>query len=156
MAAVGFDAAYPDLRLASSLNARGRELVARARSLCLATFDGAAGLVTTAFTRRADYVTSDPLATPAWRARLGASRLGGTAPAAPVFQYHGVLDELVPYAQAEATRDRWCAAGARVTWVTLPAAEHVLGAVEGVPLALAWLADRFAGRPVRTSSCSGA
>lgn len=148
MAAVGFDAAYPDLHLATYLNARGRDLIARARSLCLASMDGVERLVTTSFTERTDYVTSDPLATSTWRARLGASRLGATAPAAPVFQYHALLDELVPYAQAAETRRRWCEAGAHVTWATIPLAEHVVGAVKGVPLALDFLSARFAGIPI--------
>jgi hypothetical protein len=153
MAAVGFDTAYPELRLASYLNDRGRDLIARSKALCLASADGASGLVTAAFTHRADYVTRDPLATAVWRDRLGASRLGGTRPAAPVFQYHGLLDELVPYDQAAATRDRWCTRGAEVTFVTLPAAEHVTAMVEGFPLAMEFLAARFAGRPT-TSTCS--
>lgn len=151
MAAVGFDAAHPDLRLDSYLNDRGRDLIARAGQLCLASVDGAATLVSAAFTRRADYVTRDPLATPAWRQRLDASRLGGTRPAAPVFQYHGLVDEIVPYDQAVATRDRWCARGAEVTFVPLPA-EHVAGVVEGIPLGMEFLAARFAGRPA-TSTC---
>jgi hypothetical protein len=151
MAAVGFDTAYPELDLEAYLNDRGRDLIARAGQLCLASADGAGTLVTAAFTRRADYVTRDPLATAAWRERLGASRLGGTRPAAPVFQYHGLVDEIVPYDQAAATRDRWCARGAEVTFVTLPA-EHVAGVVEGIPLAMQWLAGRFAGAPA-TSTC---
>jgi hypothetical protein len=57
----------------------------------------------------------------------------------------------VPYDQAAATRDRWCARGAEVTFVTLPA-EHVAGVVEGIPLAMQWLAGRFAGAPA-TSTC---
>jgi hypothetical protein len=152
MAAVGFDTAYPELKLASYLNDRGRDLIARSKTLCLASADGASGLVTAAFTHRADYVTRDPLAATAWRNRLNASRLGGVTPAAPVFQYHGLLDELVPYDQAVATRDRWCARGADVTFVTLPAAEHVTAMVEGFPLAMQFLAARFAGDPV-PSTC---
>lgn len=151
MAAVGFDTAYPDLRLESYLNGRGRDLIARARSLCLASVDGATTLVSTAFTERSDYVTRDPLADQAWRTRLRSSRLGGTRPAAPVFQYHGLLDEIVPYGQAAATRDRWCARGAEVTFLTLPG-EHVSGVVQGIPRAMDFLAARFAGAPV-TSTC---
>jgi hypothetical protein len=152
MAAVGFDTAYADLNLSRYLNTRGRDLIAKAKTLCLASADGASALVSAAFTHRSDYVTSDPMATPAWQARLGASRLGGTRPTAPVFQYHGLLDTIVPYDQAAATRARWCAKGANVTWVTLPVAEHVTGIVEGVPLAMEFLAARFAGTPV-TGTC---
>lgn len=154
LASVGFDAAYSELKLDTYLNARGRDLIARARSLCLVSADGVKDLVTTAFTHRGDYVTTDPLATPAWRNRLNASRLGSTRPAAPVFQYHALLDELVPYAQAAETRARWCAAGANVTWATIPLAEHVVGIVKGAPLAVSFLAARFAGIPVPSTCAS--
>lgn len=147
LAAVGFDAAYDELDLDAHLNQRGQDLIARARSLCLVSADGVRDLVTTAFTRRADYVTSDPLATTAWRTRLDSSRLGGVKPSAPVFQYHALVDELVPYPQAAQTRSRWCAKGANVTWATLPLAEHATGLVEGAPLAMDFLAARFAGVP---------
>jgi hypothetical protein len=152
LAAVGFDAAYSELDLETYLNARGQDLLARARSLCLVSADGVKDLVTTAFTHRTDYVTTDPLATTAWRSRLDASRLGGVAPTAPVFQYHALLDELVPYPQAAQTRARWCAKGANVTWATIPLAEHVKGIIDGAPLAMDFLSARFAGIPI-PSTC---
>lgn len=64
------------------------------------------------FKRISDLTTRDPLAQPDWRARLDQSRLGRTAPAAPVYQYHALADELIPYGVGRRLRSDWCARGA--------------------------------------------
>ncbi|HEY8525065.1 MAG TPA: lipase family protein [Acidimicrobiales bacterium] len=153
MAALGLDAAYPELDLESYLNDRGRALIERSQDLCLVSVDGFATLISVAFTRIDDYVTTNPLDTGAWRARLEESRLGRRAPAAPVYQYHAVVDEIVPYEQAADLRRTWCDGGGNVTWTALPLAEHALGLVQGQGPGAEWLADRFAGEPA-TSNCS--
>jgi predicted esterase len=63
-----------------------------------------------------------------------------------VFQYHALVDEIVPLKQAADLRRTWCNKGANVTWAILPA-EHALGLVEGQSPALAWMSARFAGIP---------
>lgn len=146
MAALGLDGAYPELDLDSYLNARGQELMADAQDLCLVAVDGIGTLITSAFTHIDDYVTTNPLDTPAWQARLAGTKLGGTKPSAPVFQYHGAIDEMVPFPQAAELRRTWCNKGANVTWSVLPG-EHVLGMVEGIPLGVTWMGARFAGLP---------
>jgi hypothetical protein len=146
MAALGLDAAYPDLDLEAHLNARGQQLAASAQDLCLVSVDGFGTLIDVAFTHVDDYVTTNPLGTPAWQARLDETRLGDAAPSAPVFQYHALVDEIVPFGQAARLRRTWCDRGAAVTWAALPA-EHALGLVEGQVPAVAWLSARFAGAP---------
>jgi hypothetical protein len=146
MAAIGLDAAYPELNLENYLNARGQQLIQTSQELCLVDVDGFATLINTAFTHIDDYVTTNPLTTPAWQARLAGTKLGANRPSAPVFQYHGVIDEIVPFQQAADLRRTWCNQGATVTWTTLPA-EHVLGLVQGPPLGVPWLSARFAGVP---------
>lgn len=146
MTALGFDTAYPELDLSSYLNDRGHELAENSRDICLVSVDGFTTLIDTAFTGIDDYVTTNPLDTAAWQDRLQEARLGGTRPSAPVFQYHGVVDEIVPFGQAAELRRRWCDQGARVTWSVLPG-EHVLGLVEGVQPGLTWMSARFAGIP---------
>ena len=91
--------------------------------------------------------TTNPLTTAAWQARLNGTKLGGAKPSAPVFQYHALVDEIVPFKQAADLRRTWCNRGANVTWTTLPLAEHALGLVEGQAPALAWMSARFAGVP---------
>jgi len=74
------------------------------------------------------------------------------APTVPVFQYHAALDEIVPIGQARTLNATWCAAGTRTVFGIVPG-DHVIGETTGLPAALGWLAERFAGRPVLTS-CS--
>jgi Secretory lipase len=147
MAALGLDAAYPELDLESYLNPRGQELVAASQDLCLVSVDGFGTLIDVAFTHIDDYVTTNPLDTPAWQARLDQNLLGRVRPSAPVFQYHALVDEIVPLGQAAALRRTWCNRGANVTWTTLPG-EHALGLVEGQAPAVSFMSARFAGTPV--------
>jgi len=153
LAAVGYDAAYPELDLDKYLNDRGRELMAKARNLCLVSVDGISTLVGTFFKKISDYTTSNPLDTPEWQQRLAANRLGGTAPAVPVLQTHAVYDEMVQFAQADTLHKAWCAKGANLTWKTYTFAEHATGMLWSEPDAMAFLADRFAGKPV-TGNCA--
>ncbi|MER5807631.1 lipase family protein [Streptomyces sp. NPDC002033] len=142
MAAAGQDAAYPELRLDSYLNPAGKALVAGMKENCVA-IDAIAG----SFKRISDLTTRDPLAQPDWQDRLNRSRLGGTAPAAPVYQYHALGDELIPYAVGRQLRSEWCAKGADVQWDTIWVGEHVSGVITHSVEVGDWMADRFAGRP---------
>ncbi|WP_405439161.1 lipase family protein [Streptomyces avidinii] len=146
MAAAGQDTAFPELKLDSYLNPPGRALVAGMKENCVA-IDSIAG----SFKRISDLTTRDPLAQPDWRARLNQSRLGGTAPAAPVYQYHALADELIPYGVGRRLRSDWCARGANVEFDTVWVGEHVSGVITHSPAAGNWLADRFAGRPTHAN-----
>ncbi|UUU38969.1 lipase family protein [Streptomyces sp. NBC_00162] len=79
------------------------------------------------FKRISDLTTRNPLAQPDWQARLNQSRLGRTTPAAPVYQYHALGDELIPYGVGRV-------------------GEHVSGVITHSLEVANWLADRFAGR----------
>ncbi len=148
LAAVGYDTAYPDLKLGSYLNADGQKLLTEMKDLCLVSVDGIKGLVGTAFHHFSDYTTVNPLGTLSWQARLRENRLGSVRPTVPVFQPHALFDEIVPLAQADQLHKDWCALGANVTWKTY-LGEHALGLVESQPDALSFLVDRFAGRTTR-------
>ncbi|MEU5427747.1 lipase family protein [Streptomyces olivoreticuli] len=142
MAAIGQNAAYPELRLDTYLNDRGRHLVDYLKNNCVAA-NTAAGL----FERISDVTVRNPLYEPDWQRVLRASDLGSHAPDRPVYLYHGVIDELIPYAIGQQLRADWCAKGVPVEWHALPLGEHVLGAItESIPAAN-WLARRFAGEP---------
>lgn len=153
MASIGLDTAYPELDLDRYLNARGRALLQRANDVCIASFDGVKTIAETAFRDIDDYVTTNPLDTAPWQARLAQNKLGATKPTAPIFQYHALFDEMVAYPQAAQLRKDWCAKGANVTWATFPVAEHVLGIVQGQVPALDFLSARFAGLPT-LSNCA--
>lgn len=146
MAAAGQDAAFPELKLDSYLNPAGRALVGAMKENCVA-IDAIAG----SFKRISDLTTRNPLAQPDWQARLNQSRLGRTAPAAPVYQYHALADELIPYAVGSRLRSEWCARGANVEFDTIWLGEHVSGVITQSPAVANWLADRFAGRPTHAN-----
>ncbi|MFI9099970.1 lipase family protein [Streptomyces fildesensis] len=140
-AAVGHDAAYPALDLAKYLNDKGRSVVNIVKTQCVA-IDAIAGLF-----QRIDQVTvSNPLYQADWQSALRADALGTHAPDAPVYLYHGVIDELIPYTVGQQLRADWCAKGVDVQWQSMPLG-HITGAIAGSPFAMAWLADRFAGHP---------
>ncbi|MFF4449237.1 lipase family protein [Streptomyces sp. NPDC001502] len=146
MAAAGQDAAFPELDLDSYLNPAGKALVAGMKENCVA-INSIAG----SFKRISDLTTRDPLAQADWQAALNRSRLGGTAPAAPVYQYHALADELIPYGVGRRLRSDWCARGANVEFDTVWVGEHVSGVITHSLAAGNWLADRFAGRPTHAN-----
>ncbi|MEV5571995.1 lipase family protein [Spirillospora sp. NPDC052269] len=152
LSAVGFDAAYPELKLDGYLNDAGRKLLAANKDVCLASVDGVGAIAGTAFRHITDFTTANPLDAPAWQARFTENRLGAVKPSMPVFQAHAGFDELVPLVQADTLHRTWCRAGANLTWRIYPLAEHALGLVEAAPDMAGFLSDRFQGRPV-TGNC---
>jgi pimeloyl-ACP methyl ester carboxylesterase len=146
-AAVGLDAAYPDLNLDSYLNDTGRTELAKAKQdACTVEL-----LANYAFKKTSDFTTTNPLPTPTWQARLGENKLGRGTIRVPVFQYHAAFDEIVATPQAEALMRTYCAKGVNLTWKTY-VAEHAIGIVAGLDDAFAFIQDRIAGRPA-TSTC---
>ncbi len=141
-AAAGYAAAYEDVPFGAILNDAGRATVARVTRACTVE------LVTIApFARLSDFTTvPDPLSDPRWQARLAENRAGRVAPTAPVYLYHGTLDELIPFPVGQSLRTSYCGLGARVQWQPVPLSEHLLGVSVGGPAAMKWLGDRFAGR----------
>ncbi len=63
MAAMGLDAAYPELDLDSCLNDRGRALIAKSQEMCLVDVAGFVNLIDVSFSRIEDDVTTNPLST---------------------------------------------------------------------------------------------
>jgi hypothetical protein len=69
----------------------------------------------------------------------------GMAITAPVFQYHSVVDEVVPYCSAVNLRNRLCGLGTSVDFVAAATGEHAILMVTGASTAVNWLANQFAG-----------
>jgi len=144
--AVGLNAAFPDLNLHSYLNSDGKELFEKAKSpdACMTRVDGLGLFLGNIFQTMEAYTTTDVLHTPHWLARLEELKLGNTAPSAPVFQYHAILDEIIPLDQAKEVRESWCSLGADIEWKTL-LGEHIIGILQGAGPSRKWLKDRFNG-----------
>jgi hypothetical protein len=85
------------------------------------------------------------MAEPVARQVLALNHLGRVAPKAPVFLYHSVLDELIPFRTAQTLQADWCRQGGHVTLYADALSEHSSLAVSGAPLAVNFLGARFAG-----------
>ena len=65
-------------------------------------------------------------------------------PIIPVLEYHDQRDEFAPIGPALATVAKWCKRGATVDQVTEPGGEHIEFESVGEPIAIKYLAARFA------------
>jgi len=141
-AAIGLDAAYPELNFDSYLSKYGRTQVAKLKAdACITDL-----LVRGAFKKTADYTTSNPMQTTQWRQRLAENKLGSSPPKVPLLQYHGAVDTIVPFGQADALHRTYCAAGVRVQFNRI-LADHAVGTVTGNNAAHEWIVNRFNGTP---------
>ncbi|CUU60697.1 Secretory lipase [Parafrankia irregularis] len=141
MAALGLDAAYPELDLESYLNANGKKFFGDFSDDCVES------LIIYPFRKISDYTTSNPLNTVAWQTRLNEQKLGAVAPKVPTFMWHAwPIDELVARPQGVALKDTYCAAGAPVRWKDY-LGEHATVIFTSQSDAVNFLADRFANKP---------
>ena len=142
-ALMGLDAAFPALDLRQYLNAAGDQIFTAHADDCLLQ------LLLPPFTlsRYAAITTTDVLDRPDVQAAFAQSKLGLTAPLAPLLLYHGQLDEVIPYSIGLGLRDRYCAQGVTTEWQPYPLAEHITGSLEAAPFVISWLRGRFAGQP---------
>ncbi|MBA0127154.1 hypothetical protein H0B56_16510 [Haloechinothrix sp. YIM 98757] len=148
--AVGLARAYPDAPFEEILNADGEEMAADISTMCTEELSQEY-----AFRELEEFTTvDDPMSLPEWQDVFADIRLGTAAPEAPALIYHSPADEVVPYDHGLRLHNDWCAAGSTVSFQTV-AGDHVAAAVAGAPLAVEYLAGRFAGQQA-TSTCLGA
>lgn len=146
LAAVGASGSY-DVPFEEILNDAGRAAVALATNSCVELTSGFLP-----FRHMSDFVNGpDPLTLPSWQSALNAMSTGHYKPAAPIYMYHGTFDELIPFSNARALKDKYCAMGARVTWRPMYFVAHIGGVPVGAPGAISFLNDRFNGRTVSNS-----
>jgi hypothetical protein len=79
---------------------------------------------------------------------LDAMRLGTAAPASPVLIVQAVNDKIINVADIDALAETYRAGGGAVTYHRDGFSEHLLLHALSAPMALRWLRDRFAGRPL--------
>jgi hypothetical protein len=139
--AIGFRAAYPSLNVNQYLTLYGKLAISTLNGLCQLP-----ALALYAFHHLTEYTVNnvDPTTQPAFAAALTANNLGTTKPAVPVYQYHGAIDEVIPYAVESTLHTKWCALGATSQLVAYPA-EHVTTQLLAQTNVVNWLANRFAG-----------
>ncbi|WP_328603527.1 lipase family protein [Amycolatopsis sp. NBC_00345] len=71
---------------------------------------------------------------------------GQHTPAAPMYLYHGVFDEVLPIKGVDSMVQNFCANGATITYNRDLLAEHGIALLTGVGGALSWLDDRLDGQ----------
>jgi hypothetical protein len=136
---------YPEL--ATLMNHTGKAVGERIADMCQAEL-----AVTLAGRRLNEFTVSpDSLADPVARSVLADNALGATAPRTPVFLYHAYFDQLIPVTVGRQLKADYCAAGARVRYHEDYVTDHIGLAGTAAPLAVSYLADRFAGRPAPTN-----
>ena len=146
LASVGIGRAYPELL--TLLNDEGRQMVDRIGDMCVGE-----AVSTFPFRRLNEFTHSrDPLSEPVSVEVMETNHLGRMAPRAPVFLYHSVHDELIPFSTARQLWADWCDKGVDVGFHADALSEHSSLAMTGAPLAVGYLASRFAGFPA-PSNC---
>lgn len=149
--ALAYEAAYPEIELDDVLTPRGRSAVDEARRDCIEQ------LLTSrhSFSRLARLTTRNPLADPVWLGRFRENRAAQRRPPMPLLLYHSRADQGLPFAQAQAARDRYCALGATVRWHADVGTEHARGFLRPLPRTVRWLDERLRGLPPE-NGCPGA
>lgn len=143
----GLDAAYPRAGFLDMLNATGQQVASQVLNECLAqTMAQHALLQTSTLTKDGRpipaHLAEQPLAS-----SVNQQLLGLVAPTVPVFVVHSQFDDIVPYQTGHDMAVSWCNRGATVQFTALTAPEHMAASLASIPLALAYIEDRFAGLP---------
>jgi hypothetical protein len=152
-AALGDNAAYPNLVPMSLLNPAGQALAANMRATGNSSYSTTyprqhISLYTVCGCNPNDHPDQFP----------GVAELGRTVnpgqhvPTAPLFIYHDYNDELIPIQGVEQLVQYYCQGGAKVDFRVNSGDEHVSNAIAGAPEAMAYLSSRFSGAPV-PSTC---
>ncbi|WP_169823330.1 lipase family protein [Aldersonia kunmingensis] len=141
-AALGVAREYP--QLFALLNDNGYRLGAIAKDLCLAQL---APLGVAPVTVQALSDVPNVVDLPVVQQVLDDTRMGKSAPRAPVLLYQGQQDFWIPRAGAIQLRNTWCAEGGNVAYDE-KFGEHLLAVAWGFPIAFGWIEDRLAGRPM--------
>lgn len=89
----------------------------------------------------------DPFDQPIPKKILDLNKMGRNTPTAPLYIYHSINDELIPYKPVDELVKTYCQKGVSVTYQRDILSEHNLLVGTGAPLALAWLHDRLSGKP---------
>lgn len=67
-------------------------------------------------------------------------------PKMPIYMYHAINDELLPFKDVQTLYDNYCSAGANIQFVKEAFGEHIIVALSGAAGALRFLMDRMDGK----------
>ncbi len=150
MAWYAMTVAFPELKLSDVFTTGGVDFYAQAIKAgqcnhhmgdAYAYWEGYRGPIV-----RADLANQD-----AWRRREAQEALGVVPARTPVAVFQGDDDTAVAPAATEAYVKEACSAGAVIAYTAYKGVDHIRLAARAEPDILAWIADRFAGKPAPTS-----
>lgn len=98
---------------------------------------------------------NDVTAIEPWKALLDANEAKPLPPQIPVFIAQGAADRLVLPAITQAYVQQLCNAGSRVQYLELPGVHHGFIGSDSALQAVAWMTDRFAGKPAPNTCAAG-
>jgi pimeloyl-ACP methyl ester carboxylesterase len=137
---------YPDLPVDGIVSTAGLDAAKRLAFQCIKQ-SGLEGLARQAIGQ--DFFEKDPLSESAWAAAAKEQTPAPLPASMPVFIAQGTADEVVlPWPQA-IIEDEWCRAGATIDVLWMGGVGHIPAASTAGPSAVAWIANRFAGRPAQ-------
>lgn len=139
---------YPGLRriIDEHANADGHELLERLHHMT--TVEAVLRLMRTDMGDMLDQPLEQILATPEVRHVFDEIKLGAAVPSPPVLIIQAVHDEIISVGGIDELAETYASGGASVTYHRDMLSEHLLLHPMSAPMALRWLADRFAGRPL--------
>ncbi len=133
----------PQAGIPGLLNDRGRAMLAENRTTCGVDF-----VTKYLFANLNDYTAEPNIGSnPTILALLDHGRLDRAIPAGPTYVWHSTGDDVLPIAGTDTLVRNWCNSGAQVTYVRTNAPTHSGAAYVGLPAAIDYLAQRFAGVP---------
>jgi alpha-beta hydrolase superfamily lysophospholipase len=94
-----------------------------------------------------EFFRVDPITVKEWADFARAQIPPPLPPDMPVFLAQGTADEVVLAWPNAKLQEQWCAAGSTITALWMGGVGHLAAATTAGPSAVAWIADRFAGRP---------
>ncbi|WP_242657141.1 lipase family protein [Mycobacterium talmoniae] len=138
---------YPGLQriVHTHANASGQALLTRLEGTTMVGALFRCGLRETA--RYLDCPLDEILAMPEVLEMFGELRLGQAAPAMPLLVVQAIHDQFINVRHIDTLVESYQDQGARVTYLRDRLSEHALLYPLSTPLALRWIADRFAGEP---------
>ena len=150
-AAIGFGREYPEkMPVSESLTPYGTELMNRIANSCTNELLSVGANHSALELTNNNSVFDDPEARKV--VLENSVELYPGVPNAPMFEWHSPYDGLIPVDAIDSSTRRYCDAGVKVNTVLIPTQDHLTAAVIGLPQALAWMQDRFDGKPA-PSTC---
>lgn len=145
LSAIGLGAAYPELKL-GTLTPAGEAAVGLALTNCVTELiTKLNGANFQEFTTSHETLEELEKSEPQFKKALEEQSLDNKVPAAPVYHYHGLEDEIVPLSQDVNLHYDWCEKGATDDF-QLYNAEHLFTDGIAAPNALKWIEERVAGK----------